>query len=163
MRIGGIITVIAMTGCRGGDSLAGDWSGDLTCNDIEYEVEARFFEDSRQEYSGQMLFEFSQDVRVGGRNGVFTAQLRYDFTTTQPYSEGGQDIFLDMTWTKVYCEVDYDGDVEEGGCVNIGGMNLDEIDERVGYVEMRYSGTDRLTVDDDNCNGVLKQAGYIPE
>ena len=46
MQIGGIITVIAMTGCRGGDSLAGDWSGDLTCNDIEYEVEARFFEDS---------------------------------------------------------------------------------------------------------------------
>ena len=37
---------------------------------------------------------------------------------------GGQDIYLDMTWTKLYCEIEYpDGEIVEGGCKNVGGID----------------------------------------
>jgi len=158
MRV--LLVPLLLTGCIR-DSLEGDWEGELLCNEIDYEVTARFFEDRMFEYSGQMLFEYEQDVVVSGSTAVFSAQLLYDFTTVQTASSGGQDIFLDMTWDKVYCEVEYaDGTDEEGGCQNIGGMDTSTKGDKVGYVEMRYSGSDRLSIEDDNCEGSLYLDGY---
>ena len=153
--------LILTTGCVR-DSLEGDWEGDLVCNGQEYEVTARFFEDRTFEYSGQMLFEFDKNVVVGGNSGVFSAQLLYDFTMIQPETSGGQDVYLDMTWDKVYCEVEYeDGSEEDGGCRDIGGLDTSAKGDKVGYVEMRYSGSDRLSIDDDNCEGTLYMEDYV--
>ena len=80
----------------------------------------------------------------------------------QPQTSGGQDVYLDMTWDKVYCEVEYDdGREEEGGCQNIGGLDTSSKGDKVGYVEMRYSGSDRLSIDDDNCEGTLYMENYV--
>ena len=157
-----ILIPLLLTGCVR-DSMVGDWEGELVCNNIEYDVTARFFEDRRFEYSGQMLFQYEEDVVVAGENAVFSAQLLYEFTTEQTEPSGGQDIYLDMIWTKLYCDVDYEnGDSESGGCQNIGGIDDEAKGEKVGYVEWRYSGSDRLSIEDDNCDGTLEMEGYVP-
>lgn len=154
-----IVVSVLMTGCVR-DTLEGDWEGELLCNGANYDVEARFFEDRTFEYSGQMLFAYESDVVVNGSTGVFNAQLLYEFTTVQTATSGGQDIFLDMTWDKVYCEVEYDdGSSEEGGCQEVGGLDTSTKGDKVGYVEMRYSGNDKLSIDDDNCTGSLYWEG----
>ena len=156
-----LLVSMLMMGCVR-DSLEGDWEGELVCNDETYDVTSRFFEDRTFEYSGQMLFEFEKDVVVNGASGVFRGQLLYEFTTVQTETSGGQDIFLDMTWDKVFCVTEYDeGGEDEGGCKNIGGMDLSTKGDKVGYVEMRYSGSDRLSIEDDNCEGTLYQENYV--
>lgn len=152
----GVFSLTTLTvGCAR-DTMVGDWEGQLLCNGQEYDVVARFGETSSFEYEGEMLFSFDKPVSLSAGDGVFTAELLYDFTTHQTARSGGQDIFLDMVWTKLYCQVAYDnGDVQEGGCVNIGGIDDSSKGDKIGYVEMRYSGSDRLSIDDDNCEGTL--------
>jgi hypothetical protein len=159
MRI--LFVSLILIGCRPNvyDTLEGDWNGELFCNGVDYDVTARFFEDRLFEYSGQMRFDFEKDVVVSGNSGVFKAQLLYEFTTVQTASSGGQDVFLDMTWDKLYCEVEYEDSTEEGGCQNIGGIDTTTKGDKIGYVEMRYSGNDKLSIDDDNCEGDLYWEG----
>ena len=150
-----ILFLTGLLGCAR-DTLEGDWAGELVCNGITYDVEAVFVEDSSFEYSGQMLFSYDRSVEIGGDPATFTAELLYEFSTHQTLRSGGQDIFLDMMWTKLYCEVEYqDGSTQEGGCKNIGGIDDSDKGEEIGFVEMRYSGTDRLSIEDDNCEGTL--------
>ncbi len=154
MRTQMLILTMVLVGCR--DTLEGTWEGDLECQGTEYEVEAEFTEDSRFDYSGDMVFSFERDATFSGESVVFKADLQYDFTTSQTSITGGQDIYLDMVWTKLYCEIEYpDGEVVEGGCKNVGGIDDSDKGEAVGMVEMRYSGSDRISIDDDNCEGTL--------
>lgn len=159
-NIGCITSIVLLTGCAR-DTLNGDWEGELYCNGQDYNVEARFQEDVAFSYSGQMLFSYDKSVVVSGEDATFEAVLKYEFTTHQTARSGGQDIFLEMEWTKLFCSVSFaDGTEEDGGCLNIGGINDSDKGEDIGYVEMRYSGTDRLTIDDDNCEGTLYWDGY---
>ena len=150
------LCMIFMIGCVR-DTLEGDWEGDLVCNNQEYEVTARFIEGQNFEYSGQMLFTFEKDVVVSEKNGLFQAELLYEFTTVQTETSGGQDIYLDMTWDKVHCLTEFsDGTEQDGGCQNIGGMDTSTKGDKIGYIEMRYSGSDKLSIEDDNCFGELE-------
>ena len=147
--------VTALTGCVR-DTMVGDWEGELVCNGQAYEVTARFQETTPFNYEGQMLFTYDEPARFNGEDITFRAELLYEFTTHQTARAGGQDIYLDMMWTKLYCEFETaDGTVQEGGCANIGGIDDANKGEELGYVEMRYSGSDRLSIDDDNCEGTL--------
>lgn len=138
------------------DTMSGDWEGELYCNGQEYDVEARFNEESSFSYSGDMLFSYQEPVVVNGQDATFEAILKYEFTTQQTARAGGQDIYLDMVWEKLFCSVIFeDGTTEDGGCVNVGGIDDSDKGEDIGYVEMRYSGTDRLSIEDDNCEGTL--------
>ena len=148
--------ILLMTGCVR-DTLEGDWEGTLTCNSQEYEVIARFIEGQNFEYTGQMQFVYERDVTYSGKNGVFHAELLYEFTTVMTETSGGQDIYLDMTWDKVNCSTEFDdGTEQDGGCQNVGGMDTSTKGDKIGYVEMRYSGSDLLSIDDDNCKGQLE-------
>ena len=150
-----IAFMILLTGCAR-DTMVGKWDGELICNGREYDVEARFEETSAFDYEGEMIFSYEEEVVVSGSDATFLAELLYEFTTHQTVRAGGQDIFLDMTWTKLFCEVEFeDGSAEEGGCLNVGGIDTSDKGESIGYVEMRYSGSDRITVEDDNCEGSL--------
>lgn len=150
-----IAFIVLLTGCAR-DSIVGNWDGELICNGQEYDVEARFEETSAFDYEGEMLFSYEKDVVISGSNATFLAELLYEFTTHQTARTGGQDIYLDMTWTKLFCEVELeDGSSEEGGCLNVGGIDDDAKGEAIGYIEMRYSGSDRISIDDDNCEGSL--------
>ena len=141
-------------GCR--DSLEGTWEGDFECQGVDYEIAAVFNEGAVFEYSGEMVFAYEEDKIFSGDDVLFRAQLEYDFSTEQTKVAGGQDIYLDMTWTKLYCEIEYpDGEIVEGGCKNVGGIDDSDKGEPVGLVQMRYSGYDRLSIDDDNCSGTL--------
>ena len=61
-----------------------------------------------------------------------------------------------MIWTSLYCEIEYpDGEIVEGGCKNVGGIDDSDKGEPVGMVQMRYSGSDWMENDDDNCKGEL--------
>ena len=154
-----IAFMVLLTGCVR-DTIRGDWEGEMYCNGQDYDVEARFQEDETFVYSGQMLFAYEEAVVVSGESATFEAILKYEFTTTQPARAGGQDIYLDMEWTKLFCSVKFeDGTTEDGGCLNIGGIDDSDKGESVGFVEMRYSGTNRLSIDDDNCEGSLYWTG----
>jgi hypothetical protein len=147
-------TATLAMGCR--DSLEGTWEGDFECQGVDYDIEAVFNEGATFEYSGEMVFAYDEQTTFSGDDVVFSAQLEYDFSTEQTKILGGQDIYLDMTWTKLYCEIEYpDGEVVEGGCKNVGGIDDSDKGEPVGMVPMRFSGYDRLTIDDDNCKGTL--------
>ena len=146
--------LVGLTGC--GASLEGVWEGDLECAGRDYTVEAEFIEGPRFEYSGDMIFEYTDDRVINGQDAEFYAQFKYEFDAIQTAVSGAQDIFLEMTWTNLYCEIRWDGgDDEAGGCQNIGGIDSSDKDESAGYVEMRFSGIDRLSVSDDNCDGDL--------
>jgi len=147
------VAVLSM-GCR--DTLEGNWDGEFTCVDREYDVTAKFVEGGRFEFDGDMIFSYDEATTFSGEPVLFHADLKYDFTTEQTAIAGGQDIFLDMVWTSLYCEIEYpDGEVVEGGCKNVGGIDDADKGEPVGMVQMRYSGSDRISVDDDNCEGTL--------
>lgn len=151
-----ILFVLASTAFACRDSLEGTWTGDLECNGRDYSVEAQMVETKRFDYDGQMIFAYDELVTVNNASAIFSAQLQYDFTTSQTAIAGGQDIYLDMMWTKLYCEVEYaNGTVEEGGCKNIGGIDDSDKGRSIGYVQWRYSGTDKLSIDDSNCSGAL--------
>ena len=153
-RIMVLASVLMAVGCR--DSLEGSWAGDFECQGVDYDVSAVFNEGATFEYSGEMVFSYEQDAQFSGDDVLFRADLEYDFSTEQTKIAGGQDIYLDMTWTKLYCEIEYpDGEVVEGGCKNVGGIDDSDKGEPVGVVPMRFSGYDRLSIDDDNCKGTL--------
>ena len=154
MRMHILILSIFFVGCR--DTLEGSWEGEFECHGTEYEVEAQFTETSRYDYTGDMVFSYEEDATFSGEAVLFRADLQYDFTTSQTKVVGGQDIYLDMVWTKLYCEIEYpDGEIVEGGCKNVGEIDDSDKGEAVGMVEMRYSGSDRISIDDDNCDGTL--------
>ena len=153
-RITILCSALLMVGCR--DTLEGNWVGDFECQDRDYEVEAQFAENARYEFTGDMIFSYDEATTFSGDSVLFRADIKYDFSTEQTAIAGGQNIFLDMVWTGLYCEVEYtDGEVVEGGCKNVGGIDDSDKGEAVGMVEMRYSGSDRITIDDDNCSGAL--------
>ena len=152
-----IFLMIAMAGSMGcRDTLEGTWTGEFECNDQNYDVTAQFVEDGRFMFDGQMIFSYDEPTTFGGESILFHADLKYDFTTEQTAIAGGQNIYLDMMWTSLYCEIEYaDGTVEEGGCKNVGGIDDSDKGEPVGMVKMRYSGSDWMEIDDDNCKGTL--------
>ena len=153
-RITILCSALLMVGCR--DTLEGNWAGDFECQDRDYEVEAQFAENARYEFTGDMIFSYDEATTFSGDSVLFRADIKYDFSTEQTAIAGGENIFLDMVCTGLYCEVEYtDGEVVEGGCKNVGGIDDSEKGEAVGMVEMRYSGSDRITIDDDNCSGAL--------
>ena len=58
-----------------------------------------------------------------------------------------------MTWDDIGCQSIYgNGDVESGGCVEHG-INMDELNNAVGDVWMRFNGVGRLQVNDEHCVG----------
>ncbi len=149
-----LCSALLMMGCR--DTLEGNWAGDFECQDRDYEVQAQFVETDRFEFNGDMIFAYDEAATFSGEPVVFRAELKYDFTTEQTAIAGGQNIYLDMVWTSLYCEIEYpDGEVVEGGCKNVGGIDDADKGEPVGMVEMRYSGSDWISIEDDNCTGTL--------
>ena len=154
VRYSVLCSSLLMMGCR--DTLQGTWTGEFDCQDRTYDVIAQFVEDGRFEFDGEMLFSYDEQTTFGGESVVFHADLKYDFKTEQTAIVGDQNIYLDMVWTSLYCEIEYpDGEVVEGGCKNVGGIDDSDKGEPVGMVEMRYSGSDWMAIDDDNCKGEL--------
>ena len=102
-------------------------------------------------YEGEMLFRYSREVT----DGIFYANLLYDFEVTQLYKTGNQDLFFDMEWSDLGCKTVFeDGTEELGGCV-ANGLNTDDFDSDIGDVPIRFDGGDRLIIDDGNCQGIL--------
>ena len=137
------------------DTLAGWWEGDLICQDRDFFVQSQIKEPDSFEYTGQMLFEYTEPVS----GGTFQANLLYDFTAIQTYASGSQDIYFDMTWSALGCLTTYDnGEEESGGCQSMG-LNTSDFDSEngtdIGDVPFYFDGGNRLAIDDGNCAGIL--------
>ena len=140
------------------DTLAGKWEGDVSCQDRDFFVISSISEVAAFDYTGQMRFDYTEAVQ----GGVFNAQILYDFTAIQSVSTGAQDVYFNMTWSKLGCWTDYDnGEEETGGCESTG-LNTSDYDTNIGYVKFYFDGAYRLAIDDDNCAGILYREETAP-
>jgi len=142
----------SMMACFGNrDTLAGSWDGEWLCGELLYDVESVISEQEKYEYDGQMLFSFDREVS----GGTFYATLLYEFDVTQMHATGNQELFFAMEWVDVGCKTILDDNSEIAGGCQSNGLNTEDLKSDVGDVPIRFDGSDRLIIDDGNCQGIL--------
>ena len=147
-------------GCTG-SNLSGSWDGSVVCGDEQdYTIEAAINpSDESFVYKGGMLFQYIETLFISGDEVGFTVNFLYDFTVTQPIREGAQDVYFNVTWNEVGCELDYPESEDERGTdvCEQQGIDLSVLGEDIGDVVMRFDGSNRLTMDDNFCEGYIER------
>jgi len=149
-----MLLIYTLLACSERDTLEGEWTGDVTCKEREYVLDAALIEGQSYQYTGQLLFRYTKEVA----DGVFYANILYDFQANQPYIAGAQDIvFYNVTWSDLGCKTIYDDGSELAGGCQSNGLNTSDFEEEIGDITMKYNGIDRLVIDDNNCRGAIYQ------
>ena len=148
-----MIALILMLGCFSErDTLDGFWTGDVTCDSLDYTVELAINEQQEFEYTGQLLFRYTRAVS----GGEFLANLLYNFEAVQPYVAGSQEVFFyNVVWADLGCKTVYDNGTEQSGGCQANGLDTSDLGEDIGDIKMDFNGIDRLVIDDGNCQGIF--------
>ena len=148
-----MIALILVMGCMSQrDTLDGFWTGDVTCDALDYTVEIAINELEDFRYSGQLLFRYRKPVS----GGEFLANLLYDFDAVQPLAAGSQEVFFyNIVWADLGCKTIYDDGSEQSGGCQANGLDTSDLEEEIGDLKMDFNGINRLVIDDGNCQGIF--------
>ena len=138
--------------CSERDTLTGNWTGDVSCKEQDFEMDISLYEVRSYEYEGQFLFKYTHDVS----GGTFYANLLYDVQAIQPIRAGAQEIvFFNVFWSDLGCKTIYSNGTEQSGGCQSNGLNTSDLEEDIGDVRMDFNGINRLVIDDGNCQGAI--------
>ena len=142
-----------LTGC-GIDSMAGDWSGDLSCFDgaeVRLEIEV---DDSEGEldYVGDFFLRAASQYETDGEVFRLESDWAGTLTLTQLLPAGEQEVALILKERAPDCRVFKEGNLLSEDCYE-DGMPLGY--EFVGDFVGDWDGLDVLEVDNGYCSGEL--------
>jgi hypothetical protein len=110
-----LLLPLCLVGCGvlGGASIEGDWSGELDCDEVSFDMEITLEkEDKDDTYSGEGEIE---DITCYNSETSWECDLLFEVEAETEGGGGEQDVEFDVD----DCEISYDGESQDTDCEDI--------------------------------------------
>lgn len=150
-----VLLLVGLCGC-GGESMAGDWSGDLSCADgsvaaIEFDLDEP---EEGLKYSGGYFFQAYNNETVDGDIYRLESDWEGTISVTQVEESGEQEVTFALTRNVPSCQVFKNDNKLSDECYYGGfGIGFDLPEEIVGD----WDGLDEIALESLACEGEVER------
>lgn len=145
---------LVLTGCIG-PGLAGDWEGEVECDEGEIEVALELESDGGGDYSGEMDWTASLTFVEGGDTYQLEIDMKFD-VEIESDGRGEQDLDNEAELKRVACRLTSGGQLLSNDCDEMG-LEYD-IGSTSDLGDLTWDGKDTIEVEDGDCAGELERS-----
>lgn len=152
LRLSIPLAATLLSACNPG--LAGDWEGDIRCDDTTFDLRAELEKAGGGEYEGTMEQEVDLSATESGVDYRIWFLMELDVVLSTD-GRGEQELDVDGELADVSCKYWEDGDLLSDDC---GELGIDyDIGARLDLGEVTWDGKDTIEIDDGDCSGELER------
>lgn len=147
-----LLSAALLSAC--GPGLAGDWEGEIECDDVTADIAVELEDAGDGEYEGELVHAIDYTSTEDGTSYRLLLEMVLDLVL-ETDGRGEQELDHDAELADVSCKLWEEGDLLSDDC---GEMGLDyDVGASADLGELTWDGADTIEIDDGDCAGELER------